>query len=133
MFLVAIILASVPQIFSTITSPTLIGEVAVTLSNSFIISKIFPFGIGLSVLTGSLLKLAPVIFTVEVTTLTGFVTSLIPYSFPRGQAFQVTCFFSSSTLRWQPRGQQIQISSFIISSPLLRRRFHLRHLLTYLF
>ena len=30
-------------------------------------------------------------------------------------------------------GQQIQISSFIISSPLLRRRFHLRHLLTYLF
>ena len=78
MLLDAITSTPVPNIFSTMTSPAFTGAFTVTLLIFFIASKFKPFGIGPLVLTGSTGKLASFILTVEVITLTGFITSFKP-------------------------------------------------------
>ena len=71
LFCVAIIL--LPKTFSIITSPILIGRVAVALLMATIHSAIFSFGIGRSVFTER--GVPSVQITVEVTVLNGLVHS----------------------------------------------------------
>ena len=105
------ILTPVPNIFSTITSPTFIGAVTVILSNSSIISNIIPFGIESAVFTGSKFKYEPFNFTVVVITLLGLVNSSTPYFSPLLQVFPSTLYPFSYfvTLSGHPIGQTIQV------------------------
>ena len=76
-------------------------------------SKIFPFGISLSVFTEALAMAPPSTTTLEVTILVGFVTSFFAYASPLGQVLPVTVISSPFivTVIGQPMGQPMQINS----------------------
>ena len=61
--------------------------------------KLSAFGIGFLVFTGTTGESPFSTFTVEVITLTGLVTSFIPYSAPLSQLLPLTLFSSAFTFK----------------------------------
>ena len=80
----------VPCTFFTTTWPTRTGAVRVTSSSRAMALKISPLGMGPLVFTGQRGWAPPSQRTVEVSTRVGWVSSVLPYSAPRGQPLPVT-------------------------------------------
>lgn len=121
----------VPATSSMTVSPMATGALMWALFISSITSMIFPFGTASSVLTDTEYWSDPSTLAVDVTVLTGFVSSFFAYTSPLLQVLPVMfviCPSSTVTLTVQPRGQFMQVNSLIISSPILLRFFRCFHL-----
>ena len=105
---VAMTFTPVLQTFSMTMSPRWIGACKSNRLISLLISNLFSFGAALSVRTDTRLITPFSILAVDVMVRLGWVTSLIPYSYPRGQKLPVTVLLSVSTTISHPLGQLMQ-------------------------
>lgn len=106
-----------PKNFSLITSPALTGPSSLIIFTSRIASRILAFGMGLSVLTGTIFNDRPRASTTVVNILNGRSTSETAWSSPFGHSLPATLItrqFSTSMFKVQPLGHSIQVIFFII-------------------
>ena len=115
-FFVAIMFTFVLATFSRTTSPICTGAFKVTCFNAQMQSKIFSFGMSVSVFTETALMDPFLTLTVVVTVRAGAVISFRAYSSPRLHVLPETliiCPFSVLTSKGHPMGQQMQVNCFI--------------------